>query len=256
MSDHADFDVVVSAVNDAPVASKVPKQTVDEDATVTYPVPVFTDEDDDTTIAPFAYEAKLVVNGSEEDIPPGSWIKFVEATRTFTFEPLGADVGSHTLRVTGTDAGGLSDFVDFKVTVKEVNDAPKKPAGGLTNPADPVLEDTDFAYVFPKFTDEEDDTDLEYVVKRVVVDQGGVKSLSDLPGWIKLEAVKGDATKLQLTFAPEDSSDAGTYKVRVTATDKGIGNDDTTKKSAEDAFDVEVSAVNDPPEAPTAALAN
>ena len=36
------------------------------------------------------------------------------------------------------------------------------------------------------------------------------------------------------------SSDAGTYKVRVTATDKGIGNDDATEKSARDDFVVEV----------------
>ena len=140
--------------------------------------------------------------------------------------------------------------------VSEVNDAPEKPAAGLTDPADPVLEDTSFAYVFSKFTDEEDDTDLTYVVKRVLVDQDGLESLEDLPDWIKLEAVVGDATKLQLTFKPRDSSDAGTYKVRVKATDKGIGNDDATKKSAQDDFEVVVVAVNDVPKKPVAGLAD
>ena len=168
--------------------------------TVTYRVLPFTDEDDDTTIASFKYEAKLVVSGTLGPLPP--WIEFddkplddqgnVNPTfRTFTFTPKAAHVGDYTLRVTGTDSGKESASVDFKVTVSEVNDAPKKPAGGLPDPADPVLEETSFAYVFPKFTDEEDDTDLTYVVKRVVVDQDDEDSLEDIPGWIKLEAVVG-----------------------------------------------------------------
>ena len=131
-------------VNDAPEASKVPDKRVDEDATATYVVPAFTD-DEDTELE---YEAKLVVGGGEQD--PPAWIDFDEATRTFTFTPLGTHVGVYTLRVTGTDAGGLSDFVDFVVTVAEVNDAPEAPPAGLADPDD-VLEDTSPTYVFDAF---------------------------------------------------------------------------------------------------------
>ena len=129
------FELVVSAVNDAPEASAVPDKTVDEDATVTYQVLPFTDEDDDTTSASFKYVAQLVSSGTPGALP--SWITFVKATRTFTFTPSDSShVGDHTLRVTGTDDEGLSDFVEFKVTVAEVNDVPKKPVAGLADPDD------------------------------------------------------------------------------------------------------------------------
>ena len=152
------FELVVSAVNDAPEASAVPDKTVDEDATVTYQVLPFTDEDDDTTSASFKYVAQLVSSGTPGALP--SWIKFdadsSSATfRTFTFTPSDSShVGDHTLRVTGTDDGGKSDFVDFKVTVAEVNDVPKKPVAGLADPDD-VDEDTSSTYKFDAFTDEE-----------------------------------------------------------------------------------------------------
>ena len=101
--------MVVSAVNDAPEASAVPDKTVNEDATVTYQVLPFTDEDDDTTSASFTYVAQLVSSGTPGALP--SWITFVKATRTFTFTPSDSShVGSHTLRVTGTDGR----FVGFR----------------------------------------------------------------------------------------------------------------------------------------------
>ena len=128
LSDFVDFVVTVAEVNDAPEASAVPEQKVDEDATVTYQVPPFTDEDDDTRIASFKYEAKRVVVQNNVKsllaIPDGFWIEFDATTRTFTFTPDGTHVGSHTLRVTGTDVGGKSAFVEFDVKVAEVNDAP------------------------------------------------------------------------------------------------------------------------------------
>ena len=243
-----DFEVVVSAVNDAPEASAVPDRTVNEDATVTYQVLPFTDEDDDTMSASFKYVAQLVVRGTPGALP--LWIKFdadsSSATfRTFTFTPSDSShVGDHTLRVTGTDDGGKSDFVEFKVTVAEVNDVPKKPVAGLADPDD-VDEDTSSTYKFDAFTDEET-SPLTYTfsVQRVV---GNVKT-DVSPKWITLVS----ATRT-FTFTPTLSTHAGTYEVTVVATDAGIGGDAAAKKkteeSAEDVFELVVSAVNDAPEA-------
>ena len=250
------FELVVSAVNDAPEASAVPDRTVNEDATVTYQVLPFTDEDDDTTSASFTYVAQLVSSGTPGALP--SWITFDDKShdnlgnlnptfRTFTFTPSDSShVGDHTLRVTGTDDGGKSDFVDFKVTVAEVNDVPKKPVAGLADPDD-VDEDTSSTYKFDAFTDEETSA-LTYTfsVKRVALN--GDPNPISTPKWITLVS----ATRT-FTFTPTLSTHAGTYEVTVVATDAGIGGDAVAKKkteeSAEDVFELVVSAVNDAPEA-------
>ena len=147
---------------------------------------------------------------------------FDKDTRTFTFTPTeSSHVGSHTLRVTGTDSGDLSDYADFVVTVA-VNDAPKAPTAGLAQEVD---EDVDpgATYVFPAFTDEEAST-LTYTfsVVRVV---GNVKT-DVSPKWITFVG-----TTRTFTFAPKASSDAGTYEVTVVATDAGIGGDVATQES-------------------------
>ena len=149
----------------------MPEQEVDEDATVTYRVLPFKDEENDAAGTDLTYEAKLVVvdqNGDESllDISTGHWIKFdddptdddpndplITTFRTFTFTPEAAHVGSHTLRVKGTDAGDKSDFVEFDVVVSAVNDAPKPPTAGLDNQE--VDEDATVTYRVPAFTDEE-----------------------------------------------------------------------------------------------------
>ena len=266
-----DFEVVVSAVNDAPEASAVPDKTVDEDATVTYQVLPFTDEDDDTTSASFEYVAQLVLSGTPGALP--SWITFDDKShdnlgnlnptfRTFTFTPSDSShVGDHTLRVTGTDDGGKSDFVEFKVTVAEVNDVPKKPVAGLADPDD-VDEDTSSTYKFDAFTDEET-SPLTYTFEVVLVERVGDAdelTLIPTPDWIKFDADSSSATFRTFTFTPTLSSHAGKYKVRVKATDAGIGGDAAAKKnteeSAEDVFELVVSAVNDAPKKPAAGLAD
>ena len=238
-------------VNDAPEkpAADLPEQLVDEDATVTYRVPAFTD-DEDTELE---YEAKLVVAGSEQALP-GDWIEFDKDTRTFTFKPLATHVGSHTLRVRGTDSGGLSDYADFVVTVGEFNDVPI--ASSLVGQT--VVEEATVTYQVPEFTDEETST-LTYTFEVVRVEDDGSEtpvSVLEIQQWVKFDDDPVSADFRTFTFTPTLSSHAGKYKVRVTATDDGINGDSSTKKSAEDAFEVVVVAVNDPPKAPTAALAN
>ena len=247
-----EFEVVVVAVNDAPEASEVPEQTVDEDATVTYVVPAFTDEEDDTTSAPFTYEAKRVVvdqDGAEilSDIPD-DWIKFdadsSSATfRTFTFTPSAGHVGVYTLRVTGTDSGKLSASVEFKVTVAEVNDAPEAPPAGLDKHV--VDEDATVTYQVPAFTDEEDDAagmPLTYTFEVVRVEDDDSETPISAPYWITFVG-----TTRTFTFAPKASSDAGRYTLRVVATDAGIGDDPDTKKSDSADFILEVLDFNDAP---------
>ena len=148
-----------------------------------YPVPAFTD-DEDTELE---YEAKLVVGGGEQDLP-AAWIDFDKATRTFTFTPTeSSHVGSHTLRVRGADSGGLSDFVDFVVTVAEVNDAPETSKVANQEVDEDVASDhKTVTYQVPAFTDEEDDAAnkaLTYEAKLVV---GG--TLGALPPWITFVA--------------------------------------------------------------------
>ena len=244
LSNSVEFVLEVREVNDAPEASKVPDKTVDEDATVTYVVPAFTDEDDDTTLTSFEYEAKLVVSGSEQDLPDDAWITFDGTTRTFTFKPLAGHVGVYTLRVTGTDAGGLSDFVDFVVTVAEVNDAPEAPPAGLDDHA--VKEDESaVTYQVPAFTDEETSTlTYSYTVVRVGAD--GEKTPISAPDWIDF-----DKDTRTFTFTPDKSWHAGKYEVTVKGEDAGIGDEQDSKKSAFAEFMLTVGEFNDAPVAST-----
>ena len=250
-----EFDVKVAEVNDAPVASIVPEQEVDEDVDpgATYQVLAFTDEEDDTTSADFKYEAKLVLNGTPGALP--SWITFVKATRTFTFTPEAAHVGSHTLRVTGTDAGGKSAFVEFDVVVSAVNDAPKPPTVALARQE--VDEDATVTYRVPAFTDEETSV-LAYTFEVVRDGSATAVSASEIEQWIDFDDDPSDDDPLSptfrtFTFTPKLSSHAGKYEVTVVATDAGIGGDVNTKESVSAMFELEVAEVNDVPEPPDAA---
>ena len=239
--------------NDAPEASKVPEQTVDEDATFTYQVPAFTDKEDDAAGKDLRYEVKLVVGGSEQDLPDDAWITFDKDARTFTFKPLATHVGSHTLRVRGTDSRGLSDYADFVVTVGEFNDVPI--ASSLVGRT--VVEDVDSTYVFDAFEDEEEDKasrSLAYTAfwaardstGRDIVDGDGKKTFVPLPRWIVF-----DGSARRFTFKPDRSWHAGRYTLRVVGMDEGIGGDDATKKSAIAEFVLEVLDFNDAPVAST-----
>ena len=126
---------------------------------------------------------RLGDDDSETAVSP-KWINFdadsSSATfRTFTFTPTSSShAGKYKVRVRGRDFGRLWDEADFELEVKEVNDVPEAPPSGLADPDD-VEEDTDSAYVFAAFEDEEDDAEkqsIKYEAKLVV---GG--SEQDLP---------------------------------------------------------------------------
>ena len=269
------FEVVVVAVNDAPEASAVPDQTVDEDATVTYQVLPFKDEETST----LTYTFEVVQDDRLTPVSVSDWVKFDDdplspTFRTFEFKPLAAHVGDYTLRVTGTDDEGLSASVEFKVTVAEVNDAPKAPTAALARQEvdeDVASDHATATYRVPAFTDEETST-LTYTFSVVRVERVGdadrLTTLSGLEiGWIDFDDKPLDdqgnlnPTFRTFTFTPTLSSHAGRYKVTVVATDAGIGNDVATRERTEESvsaeFYLEVAEVNDapePPEAPKQAL--
>ena len=241
-----DFHVreVKVSVNDAPQAPAgglddhaVKEDVASDHASATYVVPAFTDKEDDAANKDLTYGAKLVVGGVEQDLPTGHWIEFDKDTQTFTFAPLASHVGSHTLRVRGTDSGGLWVEDDFEVVVSAVNDAPQAPAGGLDDHAvkeDVASDHASATYVVPAFTDKEDDAankDLTYGAKLVV---GGVEQ--DLPTGHWIEFDKDTQT---FTFAPL-ASHVGSHTLRVRGTDSG-------GLWVEDDFEVVVSAGNDAP---------
>ena len=234
-------------VNDAPEASKVPDKRVDEDATATYVVPAFTD-DEDTELE---YEAKLVVGDGEQDLPAALyWIDFDEETRTFTFSPhKSSDAGRYRLRVRGTDSGGLSAEAEFVLTVLDFNDVPV--ASTLVDRK--VAEDTTASYRFKAFTDEEEDKfsrSLAYTAFWAEkdsagndrVDGDGKQIFVSLPTWIVF-----DGLKRRFTFEPDKSWHAGRHTLRVVGTEKGIGGDEPTAKSAIADFVLDVVEVNDAP---------
>ena len=162
-SDSADFILEVLDFNDAPVASSLQDQQVDEDTTATYRFKAFTDEE--TPSSGLTYSAHLLVSpssSSEEVLFEGSpaseqtssgeerssgsegsvrsrrvssvhtegslphWISFDGGQRLFRFSPeTGAHVGRHVLRVRARDASGKTETEDFTLHVSARNDAPE-----------------------------------------------------------------------------------------------------------------------------------
>ena len=143
--------------NDAPVASSLQDQQVDEDTTATYRFKAFTDEE--TSSSGLVYSAHLLVfpsssagevlfegspaseersSSSEGSVRPRrvssvhteaslpDWISFDGEQRLFRFSPeTGAHVGRHVLRVRARDASGKTETEDFTLHVSATNDAPK-----------------------------------------------------------------------------------------------------------------------------------
>ena len=211
-SDFAEFVLEVVDFNDAPVAGSLAAHTVQEDvdkehASATYPVPKFTDEEDDAALVPLTYTFEVVRvgdDGIETAVSASDWVDFdadsSSATfRTFTFTPHRSwHAGKYKVRVKGEDAGIGDDpdtkksaIAEFMLTVGAFNDVPV--ASSLVGQT--VVEDVDSTYVFDAFTDEEEDKasrSLSYTAfwaardstGRDIVDGDGEKTFVPLPTWI------------------------------------------------------------------------
>ena len=204
------FDIVVGNANDAPtVANAIADQNATEDSAFSFVAPAntFADVDVGDTLTYSASGAP-------------AWLTFNAATRTFSGTPANADVGSVTVTVRATDAGGLFVEDNFTLTVGNTNDAPTV----ATPIADQnATEDAAFSFQFAAntFADVDVGDTLSYTA-------------SGVPSWLTFNA----ATR---TFSGTPANaDVGSVTITVTA-DDGHGG------TASDSFDIVVGNANDAP---------
>jgi VCBS repeat-containing protein len=212
--------IQIIAANQAPVlANPIAEQIATEDAAFSFVVPAntFSDIDLGDTLSYGATRA----DGSA--LP--SWLSFNAATRTFSGTPTNDEVGTISVKVTATDAGNLSAFDTFDVTIANTNDAPT-----LTNAISDqsATEDATFSLTVPTntFADVDAGDTLAYSATRA--------DGSALPTWLAF-----DATTRTISGTPLNG-DVGTLSVKVTAMD-------VAGASAFDSFDVVVANTNDAP---------
>jgi hypothetical protein len=214
-----DFLLTVNNPNTPPTAtSTLIDQVVDEDASLSYTVPpgTFTDPDPGDSLT---YSAQLSGGG-----PLPAWLGFTPTTRTFSGIPRNDDVTMtpFTVDVIATDQSGASASATFDVSVSNTNDAPTV-ANPIPNQS--VAEGDTFNYVVPANTF--NDVDLgDSLTYNAQLAGGG-----PLPTWLTF-----DSGVLEFNGNPTDT-DAGTYDIRVTATD-------TSGASINDTFTLTVSDVN------------
>lgn len=153
--------------------------------------------------------------------PLPAWLTFVGGVRTYegwipgigqlSGTPANADVAVLDIRITATDAGGLSASDVFTFTVRNVNDAPTV----ATTPA-PIaaLEGTLLDWTLPTGTFIDVDAgDLLFISARQVDAVGPLV----LPSWLQFDAASGRL------FGMPGFAHAGTVVLRFTANDTGGG---------------------------------
>jgi Ca2+-binding RTX toxin-like protein len=207
-------------VNHAPVASTGSLSTGgDEDASFSYTLPdgTFTDAD--------AGDSMTLTATLADGSPLPGWLAFDAASGTFSGTPTNGDVGTLQVRVTATDAGGLSATKDVSIAVSNVNDAPAV-AAGLADAS--AAEEGSFEYTVPANTFSDNDAGDVLTLSATLANGDA------LPAWLQFDAASG-------TFSGSPAnSDVGELSIRVTATDS-VG------ASASSTFSVSVLNVNDAP---------
>ncbi|MCC6360242.1 MAG: putative Ig domain-containing protein, partial [Phycisphaerales bacterium] len=180
------FALNVSNVNDAPsLTAPLDDQTAVEDQpfTLTLPEGLFTDVD--------AGDSLVVSSSLASGEPLPAWLGFNAAERSFSGTPGNADVGTLALRLTATDAGGLTASGTFTLTVANVNDDPVVRA-----PIAPQVatEDQPFSFTIPSGTFE--DVDAGDALYSFATGAGG----APLPAWLSY-----DAATRTLSGTPENA---------------------------------------------------
>lgn len=187
----------VAPTNSAPVFTSSPATAAVEDAAYAYAVATTDPNGDAVTV-------------TATSLP--SWLTFANGVLSGT--PTQANVGTHTVTLTATDAKGAQTIQSFAITVVEINDAPVF----TSTPSAVAVAGTVYAYI-PAASDEEGQT-VTYAA-------------TSLPAWLTFS---GGA----LSGTP-GATDIGAHRVVLTATD-AAGN--TTTQS----FMISVSAAaNNPP---------
>ncbi len=210
----------VNPVGDAPaVGTPIADLTATEDAPFVFAVPAGSLVDADTGDT-LSYSATLA-DGSALPI----WLSFNAATQTFSGTPGNADVGSISVRVIASDAGGATGFDDFVLTVANANDAPTvaTPLADQT-----AVQDVAFSFTLPAGSFADIDAGDSLTHSATLTDG------SALPAWLSFDAAT------QAFSGTPGNADVGMFSVRVTATD-GSGS------SAFDDFVLTVANANDAP---------
>ena len=211
---YEEFNLKVNGVNNAPelVNPLIDKSVaIDEIRIIPIPMDTFVDVDDDTLVLSIAMD-----DGST--MP--SWIGFGRTPSgeyvVDALAPQGTS-GSFDLRITATDAGGLSVSDVFALTIGEGNVAPVLETPILDQVAS---EGAEFSFVVPdnSFSDAELDP-LTYYVRNY--DPG------DLPDWLSFDP------ETLTFFGTPGAGDAGTVRVELFAVDP-MG------ETVSDVFEIEV----------------
>jgi Ca2+-binding RTX toxin-like protein len=219
-----DFTLTVDNVNDPPEPNgTIAAQVVNEDTaySLNLPADTFIDVDAGDTLT---YAASLT---NHDPLP--AWLTFDPTTRTFSGTPDNGDVGEVTIRLFAIDDAVTVGFIDFTLTVQNVNDAPTV-TGAIA--AQQATEDSAFSYTVPAntFADADAGDTLTYSAK--------LSNGNALPGWL----VFNPATRTFSGTPP--TGDASGITVRVTATDE-------SGRTAFVDFGLTVTPVNDDPTLPS-----
>ncbi|MBG0749212.1 MAG: putative Ig domain-containing protein, partial [Planktothrix agardhii KL2] len=212
------FQLTVNNVNDAPTATPITAQTVNEDSSFNLNiVNNFSDIDAGDTLT---YTATL----ADGTVLP-SWLTFNTTTGTFTGTPTNADVGTLDIKVIAKDSSNATVENSFQLTVNNVNDAPTT----TTIPSQTATEDSNFNLnIANNFSDIDAGDSLTYTA-----------TLADgttLPSWLTF-----NSTTQTFTGTPTNS-DVGNLDIKVIATD-------SNNATVDNSFQLTVNNINDAPTA-------
>ena len=225
-SPQAFSDTSIPSNHEPVLSSPISDQITPEDSLFSFQLP------DDTFIDPDAGDTLSYSTTLDDGTALPSWLNFNTDTRTFGGTPANEDVGTISLRVTATDAGGLLAWNTFKVTVANVNDTPV-----VSNPmtTQTAIEDAAFRFQIPAGTFSDVDAGDSLAYRATLADD------SALPDWLSFDAAAG-----AFSGTPANN-DVGVVAIRVVAIDG-------SNASASAIFNLTVINTNDAPVANADAL--
>jgi Ca2+-binding RTX toxin-like protein len=211
------MNLVVSNVNDAPVATPPAAQTAF--AGQTYVLAVLPDVFSDADPGDWLWIDATLAGGD----PLPDWLGFDDGA--LLGEPTAADLGRYVIELFAFDSAGAMASVAFTLDVLRENHAPTLAAA---IPNQTASEDADWAYVVPSGTFSDVDAG-DALAHSAALATGGA-----LPAWLAF-----DPATRRFSGTPQNA-DVGTVSIRVTATD-------SAGATAGDTFDLKVDNVNDAP---------
>ena len=199
-SANSEATTAIANVNDAPtISTAIADQSATQGQAFSLVVPADAFADSDVG-------DRLTLSASQaDDKPLPDWLRFDTGTLTFSGTPGNDDVGTLPLKLSATDAGGLTATAVFRLNTANVNDAPTV-AVPLT--AQLATEDEAFSFEVPAntFSDVDVGDELTYTATKA--------DGSALPAWLAFDNETGTFSGI-----PTQTS-AGLWDVRVTATDQ------------------------------------